>query len=255
MISITFDVEPDLHTSDYKGVYEGLKRILKVLDKYNLKATFFVTCDCIEKYPTIFKRLKKQGHEIALHAYRHERFDDILLEEKEEQIKKSIICFKKYLNQHPNGFRAPQHSIDKETLKVLEKKKFLYDSSLTPLNILQISFFPQRVKSNIISFFSSPRIHKLGNLIEIPTTSFLIPFVSLVFRAFPKFLLKFYFNFLNSINKNMVLYCHSWDFIDIPESRIARKWPKEKLIENFDYFINYALKKENKFCRLIDFVR
>ncbi len=249
MISFTFDVEPDLHTGAYKGVSEGLARAVKILNKYQVKATFFVTCDCIEKYPKIFQELKKQGHEIALHAYRHDRFDDLSLKEKENQIKKSIICFKKYLNQHPIGFRAPQHSIDKDTLNLLQKYKFKYDSSFTPLNVLQISFFPKRLKLNLLNFFSNPRKHKLGKLVELPVTSFILPFVSLIFRILPRFILKCYYNLLRALNKNIVLYAHSWDFINMPKSRIARKWPKEILLNNIEYFISYALTKD-KFCTL-----
>ena len=59
-VVITFDVEPDLHTNRYDSVLE-LPNLSKLLAKYNCKGVFFVTCDCIEKYPQIFKNLKEQG--------------------------------------------------------------------------------------------------------------------------------------------------------------------------------------------------
>jgi len=255
-ISITFDVEPDIHTKEYKGITQGLETILKSLDNYQIKATFFTTCDCIEKYPSIFKKLKSQGHEISLHAYRHERFDDLTQKEKENQIKKSIACFKKHLNQKPLGFRAPQHSIDDKTLDLLEKNNFEYDSSFTPLNLLQLLFFPKRFSLWFTGFFSPSHVYKIRkDLYEIPTTSFFIPFVSLVFRAFPKFLLKLYFNFLNSYNRRIVIYFHSWDFIDV-QGRIAKKWPKERMIENLDQLLKYIRKNnKGKFVRMIDLIK
>lgn len=250
---LTFDVEPDIHTKNYNGIILGIPLILKILEKHNIKATFFTTCDCIENYPQTFKKLKKKGHEIALHGYRHERFDDMSLVEKEENIKKSLTCFNKILNQYPYGFRAPQHSIDKETLDLLEKYEIRYDSSYTPFNTLQILFFPKNFKQELKKFFSSTRKYKIRKkLYEIPVSSFFIPAVSLIFRVFPKSLIKVYFYLLKILNKDIIIYFHSWDFIDLPKSRIAKKWPKEKMIDNFEYFLK--INKNNKFGRLIDLV-
>src|SRR4030042_500425 len=104
-ISISIDVEPDINNQTYDGVINGLPLLLNILKKYNIKATFFVTCDCIKKFPGIFRKMKKLGHEIALHGYTHKRLDELNYEQKEEQINKSLICFKKYLNLIPIGFR------------------------------------------------------------------------------------------------------------------------------------------------------
>ena len=55
LINISIDVEKDLHTNSYKGVTEGLKRLEKILGKLKIKPTLFVTGDCLEKFPDIFK--------------------------------------------------------------------------------------------------------------------------------------------------------------------------------------------------------
>jgi len=253
MISLTFDIEPDLHTPTYKGITEGIPKIQCILSKHKVSATFFVTCDCIEKHPEIFQKLKREGHEIALHAYRHERFDDMPLDEKEDAIKKSIIVFQKYLNQHPQGFRAPQHSIDKHTLNLLQKYNFKYDSSKTPLNAFQFLFFPKRLKSNLSGFFSNPRKHKIGNLSEIPPTAFIIPHVSIVLRVMPNFIQKIYFSFLNLFFKEVIFYAHSWDFIPLEKSRLDRKFPHAKVIKNLDNLIT-KMKPKNKFVRMIELI-
>ena len=252
-VYLTFDVEPDIHTSRYKSIKEGIPRILKLLDKHNIKATFFTTCDCIEKYPKIFQNLKKQGHEIALHGYRHERFDSLSAKEKQSKLKKSILCFKKHLNQKPLGFRSPQHSIDDKTLDLLEKHNFSYDSSYAPLNLLQLLFFPTKPLLWFKQFFSKNKKYNIrNNLYEIPTSALLFPFVSLVFRAFPFWLIKIYFSLLKLSSKNQVFYAHSWDFIDV-SGKIASIWPKEKLIKNLDLFLSYY--KNNKFERIRDSIK
>ena len=155
-ISISIDIEPDIHTDKYSSL-KALPEFLKILNKYNVKATFFTTCDCLEKEPLIFKKIKKHGHEISLHGYEHKRFDVLSVKNKEIQIKKSIACFKKHLSISPKGFRAPQHSIDDETLDILKKYKFKYDSSLIPWNLYHISI-PYRYFSGsyFYHFIGSP---------------------------------------------------------------------------------------------------
>jgi peptidoglycan/xylan/chitin deacetylase (PgdA/CDA1 family) len=253
-ISLTFDVEPDLHTNDYKGVEEGLFRILNILDKYNIKATFFTTCDCIEKFPLLFKKLAEDGHEVALHSFSHSRFDELSNWETEADILSSLKCFNLNIKQRPFGFRAPQHSVDDKTLFLLRKYGFVYDSSYAPLNLLQLLFFPNKFKLWFKQFFSPRRKYLIkNNLYEISASSLFIPFVSIVFRAFPQRAIRWFYKILKFLNKNIVFYAHSWDFIDMPQSRIARTWPKETIIKNLDLFIRYSIKKD-KFCRMIDFV-
>ena len=253
MIAITVDTEADLNSRDYRGIYDGLGALRKILDKYDIKVTFFVTCDCIEKYPKIFQRLQKEDHEIALHGYRHVRFDKLSYKEKEEQIKKSIEVFVRYLKKKPKGFRAPQHSIDNETLNLLEKYNFKYDSSYTPLNLFQLFFFPRRFLSWLRLFLSKTKTYRIrGNLYEIPCSAIIIPFVSLVLRIFPKSLLKFYLGILKVFNREIVFYAHSWDFIELPNSRIDRTFSHKRVVKNLIYLINHSDK--NRFVKMEELV-
>jgi len=249
-ISITFDIEPDLHSPTHKGVIEGISKIIPLLERHKVKATFFTTARVIEKFPFIFKALKKQGHEIAIHGYDHKRFDDLSIDEKEFQIKKSVEIFRKILNQNPKGFRAPQHSIDKPTLKILKNNNFSYDSSLTPFNIIQPLFFPKKLKHELKSFFSKRQKYNIyKNLYEIPVSSLLIPFVSLPLRIFPWQILKIYLWFLQGTNNTLVFYAHSWDFIKLPKSRIDKMFSHEKLIKNLEKMLEY-LSRRNKFVTM-----
>lgn len=252
-VMLSFDIEPDLHTLKYQGVTEGIPEILKILDKHKIKATFFTTCDCIDKHPFIFRNLIKQGHEVAWHGYRHDRFDDLTKKQKEESIEDSLACFKKYLGTAPKGFRAVQHSSDASTFSLLEKYKFSYDASRTPLNILQFLFFPKRIKRNISDFFSDPFPYKIKGILEIPTSSLLFPFVSLVPRVFPRFFQKVYISLLSTFYQNLVFYAHSWDFIKVEQSGIDRKFPHERVIKNLDFVIAYLKSKKFKFIRMQDF--
>ncbi|MDO8623478.1 MAG: polysaccharide deacetylase family protein [archaeon] len=235
-LSISIDVEPDLHTNAYNSV-KAIPNLLRLFKKYNVKATFFTTCDCIEKYPSVFKSIKKEGHEISLHGYKHHRFDNLSLDEKENDIKKSIACFKKYLKTKPAGFRAPQHSIDRETMNLLEKYYFKYDSSLIPWNFYHLIFF-WKIKVKFMNNFSPMKIHKINNLYEIPISSFIMPFSSITLRILPLPLLKMYFHLIDSY-KEPVFLMHSWDLIEIPDSKIYNLCPIDEFMKRFEFMLEF----------------
>ena len=192
-IIFSIDVEPDLHTGKHNGIRVGLKKFESICDKYKVRPVLYVVASIMSKNKETFKRLAKKGWEISLHGYSHKRFDEMLYKEKEYEIKRSLEVFKKDLKIKPKGFRAPQHSIDSDTLDLLEKYGFKYDSSYTPLNLLQLFFFPRKFSLWLKSFFSPINPYKIRkNLIEIPPSSLLIPFVSLMLRVLPKWALYLY---------------------------------------------------------------
>jgi len=231
-ITFTIDVEPDLHTGQYVGITKGLEKAEEIFDKYKIKPILFVTCDCIEKHPRIFQRLKKKGWEISLHGYRHKRFDSMSKEESEHAIKKAVSCFQKLLKIKPKGFRAPQHSIDSKTLDLLEKYNFEYDSSYAPLNFLQLIFFPKKLSLWAEQAFSPRNRYKIRkNLTEIPCSSICIPLTSLTFRILPVFILRAYIFFIKKLYKEPIFYCHSWDFIKVKGSRIEKYFNHDKFIK------------------------
>ncbi len=235
-IIYSVDVEYDLHTGKYKGIREGLLKFEKICYKNNVKPILFVVASSIKDNKELYSRLIRKGWEISLHGYSHKRFDDMSYLEKENEIKKSLDTFKKYLKIKPKGFRAPQHSIDSATLDLLEKYGFVYDSSFTPLNFMQFLFFPKRQSAALRLFFSKPWRHKIRkNLEERPVCSLILPPVSLVVRIFPKWFLFLYFKTLKLIYREVIFYAHSWDFIEMKKSRIDRLFPHNRFIEKLDY--------------------
>jgi peptidoglycan-N-acetylglucosamine deacetylase len=253
-ISLTFDIEEDLHSKTYFGIKKGIPTLLKILNKKDIKATFFIQANILKKFPQIFLKLKKQGHEIALHGLEHERFDDLILEEKQNKIKKAVEIYKKIFKINPKGFRAPQHSIDYKTLKELKRSKFLYDASYTPHNIIQGLFFPKKILHFLNGFFGPRRIYLLENsFYEIPTSSFFIPFVSLTLRVFSWRILKKYLKILEKTNDNLIFYAHSWDLIELKKSKIDKKFPHNKFLDNLKKIISYYPKM--KFVRMEELVK
>jgi peptidoglycan-N-acetylglucosamine deacetylase len=63
VVALTFDDGPAIHTDE----------ILTILKAENVKGTFFLTGNEIEKYPDDAKRIAEEGHEIGNHSYSHQR--------------------------------------------------------------------------------------------------------------------------------------------------------------------------------------
>ena len=232
------DVEKDLHSNSYESVTSGLKKFEEICYKNKIKPILFVTGDCVSKYPGIFKRFHKKGWDISFHGLTHKRFDDMSYEDKAMEIKRGVELWKKKLGFAPKGFRAPQHSIDKATLDLLEKYGFEYDSSYHPLNLLQLLFFPKKIRLWFRLFFSRLNKYQIRkSLIERPASALLIPFVSLTIRVFPRWMLRFYVWLIKLLYKEPIFYAHSWDFIEMKESKIDRMFPHDKFIAKLDYLM------------------
>ncbi len=249
----TVDVEKDLHTGRFLGITKGLPRLAEILHEKNVKATFFVTGEVLEKHPKIIKPLAKQGHEIAIHGYSHRRFDSLSYAEKESEIEKSVKAYKKIFRRNPAGFRAPQHSIDKETLRLLEKYHFRYDSSVCSKNIMLLRHLlkKQSNKKEIIkNFLGRSKPYKISkNLVEIPRSSPLLALGGFELKIYPQFLTRkiIFLHKLFRIPINFVM--HSWDMIDIQKSRTSRKCPAIKFEKILESFIE-TIKKDYRILKL-----
>jgi peptidoglycan/xylan/chitin deacetylase (PgdA/CDA1 family) len=64
-IALTFDDGP--HPRD-------TPRVLDVLAKHHVRATFFLIGKSAERYPNVVKQIHEQGHQVAIHGYRHLTF-------------------------------------------------------------------------------------------------------------------------------------------------------------------------------------
>lgn len=85
LVVLTFDDGPD------KILTSGA---LDVLNKYHIKATFFVTGKQASKNQDVLARMKAEGHLIANHSYGHPNFHVIT----EEEAQKQIVATEKYIN-------------------------------------------------------------------------------------------------------------------------------------------------------------
>jgi len=109
-VALTFD----------DGPVENTIQILKVLEKYNVKASFFCIGRNIEKNPEIFTAVLEQGHFIGNHSFSHTKKMGFLSAKKIiEEIKDCDDICEKVAGIRPKTFRPPFGVINPNTQKAL----------------------------------------------------------------------------------------------------------------------------------------
>ena len=123
-----------LSAADY-GAQSGMPRILAMLDKHQIPATFFMTAVDAMLHPEMLAAIQKSGrHEIGVHGWIHELTTRLPEGEEERLLDQSIAYLTKATGKRPVGYRAPSWAFSGATLDLLVKKGFLYDSSLQALD-------------------------------------------------------------------------------------------------------------------------
>jgi peptidoglycan-N-acetylglucosamine deacetylase len=74
---------------------KSLPRILEILKKYNVKATFFMVGKRIEESPALVREVLKEGHEIGNHTQNHPRLDSLSTEQARNELKLCETNFEK----------------------------------------------------------------------------------------------------------------------------------------------------------------
>jgi peptidoglycan/xylan/chitin deacetylase (PgdA/CDA1 family) len=106
----------------------AISRILDLLDKHEIKSTFFTPGWTIDQFPESCEEIISRGHEIGVHGYLHESLAEISMESESDVFDLSLTSFKK-LGVKPEGFRAPSWLISDRTLNLIQKLGFKYDSN------------------------------------------------------------------------------------------------------------------------------
>lgn len=108
----------------------AIPRLVEQFARIEMRQTFFVPGWCIEKYPAQIDLLLKNGHEIALHGYLHERSNELTKEDEHYWLRRACDAYVKHVGKRPRGWRAPSFAFSKYSLSYLLEKGFEYDSSL-----------------------------------------------------------------------------------------------------------------------------
>jgi len=200
-------------------VVKNTSRILDLLSKHKVKATFFVLGWIAERAPELIREIHRQGHEIATHGYSHTMITEMTRETFGEDLKKAIDITGRCTEGVILGFRAPSFTVTPKTtwaLEVLLENGIRYDSSIFP-----VSGHPDYGMPD-----SPLGVHEvIPGLVEAPLT------VSEVlgkripcggggyFRLFPYALTRFLMRKCNAQGRPVIFYLHPWE-IDPDQPRV-----------------------------------
>jgi peptidoglycan-N-acetylglucosamine deacetylase len=194
-ISLGIDVEPDCPpylSSQYRGVEDGLPRVLDVLGRLGVPTTCFCTGQVAERYPGTIRDLVDRGHELASHGHAHRPFDGLNEREARTDIEASTAILRSF-GEPVTSFRAPNLRFPDRYLGLLEDNGFSIDSS--------------HARYKAAFYRSSART----TLTRIPASM-----TSSVLRL-PAWLRD---PWLLSLSTPVVLFVHPWEFVDLTRERL-----------------------------------
>ena len=113
------------------GARVGLPRILALLEKHDIPATFFVPAMSMELHPQIIPMIRADvRHEIGFHSYAHENPLALNARDERAAYEKGLKIFERHVGRHPSGFRSAAWDITPSTVDIIRSLGFAYDSSL-----------------------------------------------------------------------------------------------------------------------------
>ena len=208
-------------------------RILQILDRVGVRATFFVLGYVADQFPELIRRVVAAGHEIGLHGYHHRQVFRLAREQFRAEIERGREAVEAAGGQRIAGYRAPMFSINHSALWALEVLRdlgFRYDSSVFP------------TRNMLYGFPSAPRFpyHPFddGSFTEFPLSTVRVLGVNwplaggFYLRLLPYPIFRWGLKRINRERKPAVIYLHPWE-IDPDHPR-----PNPTLRERFTHYTN-----------------
>jgi len=227
----------------YEFSYVGLKNLLNLLEKCNIKVTFFTTASFAQEYPLLIKQISEK-HEIASHGLNHQ-----IKEYNEKEVKESKEIIEKIINKEIKGFRFPRlKKLNKSELDSLKRLGFLYDSSICP------SYIPGRYNH----YLEKRNINLRRGIYEIPISTFPIIHLPLSWIYFRFFGITYSKLITKTCLKNpgfVNSYFHPWEFNDLSKFKIPfyiKRNSGKKALDLLEKYIIWCKKKNYEFITFSD---
>ncbi|HMC53725.1 MAG TPA: polysaccharide deacetylase family protein [Gemmatimonadaceae bacterium] len=194
-VSLGIDVEPDCPpylATQYRGVRDGLPRLLDLLDGAGVKTTCFCTGAVAEQYPTRVADIVRRGHELGCHGQTHRPFDALSRNDAEREISQSTATLRSF-GASVTSFRAPNLRFPDAYLDILEAHDFRVDSSQAKYKA---------------AYYARPAVTSLRRIPASMTSSVL---------RLPAWLRD---PWLLALKSPVVLFVHPWEFVDLTRERL-----------------------------------
>lgn len=176
--ALTIDVEdyfqvsafaPYIDRADWDSrecrVERNIARILSLLDRHGVQATFFTLGWIAERHPGVVRDILAGGHELASHGYGHQRASDLTPAQFHADIDRAKRLLEDLSGVAVKGYRAPSFSIDARNrewaFEALARAGYRYSSSVYP------------VRHDHYGMPDAPRFRHAAhsNVLEVPPTT------------------------------------------------------------------------------------
>ena len=246
--AMTIDVEDYFQVSAFAPVIDrdswagrecrverNVDRILALLAKENVHATFFTLGWIAERYPQVVRKIVAGGHELASHGYSHLRASDQTREEFRDDVTRSKALLEDIGGVQVLGYRAPSFSIGTANLwalDVLQEAGYRYSSSIYPI---QHDHYGMPDAPRFAFYPNGP-----DGLLEVPITTVQVMQRKLpaggggYFRLLPYALSRWMMERVNQVDQqSAIFYFHPWE-IDPGQPRPAGASMKSR----FRHYVN-----------------
>ena len=124
------------------GSRQGLRRVVELLDRQRIPATFFIPSVSLALAPEMAELIKRSGrHEFGVHGWIHELNTTLPDSAERALLRKAVDELTRMTGARPTGYRAPSWNFSPNTLSILRDMGFRYESSLmaddSPYELLQ----------------------------------------------------------------------------------------------------------------------
>lgn len=230
----TVDVEDYFQVNAFEGTIErsgwdayttrverNVDIILDLLDRKNVRGTFFTLGWVADRRPQVVHRIAAAGHEVASHGWWHQRVTTMTPQEFREDLRSSRALLEDVSGQRVYGFRAPSFSIVpgmEWAFDLLMEEGYCYDSSLFPIRRPDYGYPGADPAPHYIT---RPR----GTLLELPLATMTLGGLRVpaagggYFRQFPYSLFRNAFNRLTAAGTSGMFYIHPWE-VDPDQPRL-----------------------------------
>ena len=143
-VSFSFDVDtepvwmgfqeqssPSYMSRGEYGARRGMPRVMDLLDKHKIPASFFIPAMTMELHPQIIPMIQKNPrNEIGFHSYVHENPMRLTPSEERNIYAQAMSIFVKHVGKRPTGFRSAAWDLNKSTVAIVKEMGFVYESSM-----------------------------------------------------------------------------------------------------------------------------
>jgi peptidoglycan/xylan/chitin deacetylase (PgdA/CDA1 family) len=145
MVSVTVDVDGEAGLPDggrgfaqrlssrserAYGLARGLPRVLAVLERFGVSATFYVPGVIAQRYGEEIAGVLAAGHELGHHGHTHRRPDTLTVADQHAELRDGLAALSELAGGPVRGYRAPGWELTPATLEQLAPLGFTHDSSL-----------------------------------------------------------------------------------------------------------------------------